>query len=298
MIDVVHVFSAAAVLAVCLRFYARTRQRASFGLDDLLMVPAVICAIGVGVANVTSVTYSHPHRQFRMGRHGPKYGEFLVTLFQCEFASELLSIVSLACAKASIVISYRRIFRGKRFSTVSMILLILIAIWGIAFFFGQLFDCSPIAANWDVFGKYPHANCINPLPMYYGLAASDVVMNLFILAVPQPLVWKLHMPTWRKIDVSIIFLFGAFAIGISAARIGFFMQVGNLEGTNEHRSSFIPATIYWTHLECVIAIICGCLPTLPIIFGEVSPGRVLGRWAGKLFPRSAHAKSKGSRYQG
>lgn len=115
--------------------------------------------------------------------------ETLIHHCQCEFASELLSIASLACAKASIVCFYRRIFRGKRFSTISLILLILIALWGIAFFFGQLFDCSPIAANWDVFGKLTDSKCINPLPMYYSVAILDMFIDLLILAVPQPLVW-------------------------------------------------------------------------------------------------------------
>lgn len=76
------VFSTAALLAVCLRLYARTRTRASFGLDDLLMVPAAICAIGVGVANIISATHGHLGRHIEMGPDGPIYGEFLVILFQ------------------------------------------------------------------------------------------------------------------------------------------------------------------------------------------------------------------------
>lgn len=40
------------------------------------------------------------------------------------------------------------------------------------------------------------------------------------------------MPMRRKIAVSLVFLLGAFTIGISAARIGFFVQVGRLEGSD------------------------------------------------------------------
>ncbi|KUI71833.1 hypothetical protein VM1G_08099 [Cytospora mali] len=207
------------------------------------------------------------------------------------------TIASLACAKASIVIFYRRIFRGKIFSIVSIILLILIALWGFGFFFGQLFDCFPIAANWDVFGKYPYAKCINPLPMYYSLAVTDMVIDLLILVFPQPLVWKLHMPMRKKIAVSLAFLLGAFTIGISAARVGFFVQVGKLEGTDPDRTFFIAPTIYWTQLECAIAVICGCLPTLPIIFSEISLERALRSWASKISLRSARIKSKDSRFQ-
>ncbi|ROW15361.1 hypothetical protein VPNG_02377 [Cytospora leucostoma] len=292
------VFSTAALFAVCLRFYARTRQHAILGIDDFLMVPAAACAIGVGVANAIAVRSGHLGRHIQMGPDGPIYGEFLVTLLKCEFASELLSIASLACAKASIVCFYRRIFRGKRFSTVSLILLILIALWGIAFFFGQLFDCSPIKANWDVFGETTSSyKCINPLPMYYSVAVLDTFIDLLILAVPQPLVWKLQMPMRRKIAVSLVFLLGAFTIGISAARIGFFVQVGRSEDVDPDIPFFIAPTIYWTQLECAIAVICGCLPTLPVLFSEVSPERVLRSWVSKFSLRSAPTRSKDSRSQ-
>lgn len=76
------VFSAAALLAVCLRFYARTRQHAGFDLDDFLMVPAAVCAVGVGVVNIISATQGHLGRHIQMGPEGPIYGEFLVTMFQ------------------------------------------------------------------------------------------------------------------------------------------------------------------------------------------------------------------------
>lgn len=76
------VFSTAALLAVCLRFYARTGHNANLGIDDFLMVPAAVCAIGVGVANAISATNGHLGRHVEMGPDGPVYGEFLVTLYQ------------------------------------------------------------------------------------------------------------------------------------------------------------------------------------------------------------------------
>lgn len=61
---------------------------------------------------------------------------------------------------------------------------------------------------------------------------------------------------------------------------------------------FIAPTIYWTQLECAIAVICGCLPTLPVLFSGVSSERVLRSWASKLSLRSAHnMRSKDSRSQ-
>lgn len=47
---------------------------------------------------------------------------------------------------------------------------------------------------------------------------------------------KLHLPMRRKIAVSLVFLLGAFTIGISLARIAFFVQVGKVEYTDPDRT--------------------------------------------------------------
>lgn len=52
------------------------------------------------------------------------------------------------------------------------------------------------------------------------------------------------MPLRRKIAVSLVFLLGAFTIGISAARIGFFVQVGKLEGTDPDITCKCRACLY------------------------------------------------------
>lgn len=72
-----------------------------------------------------------------------------------------------------------------------MIVLVLISIWGVGCFFAQLFDCTPIAANWDksAGGRYGNVKCFDPLPMFYSVAASDLIIDCIILILPQPLLW-------------------------------------------------------------------------------------------------------------
>lgn len=75
------VFSAAALLAVVLRIYSRLRQqRTGLGIDDILIIPGVLCAIGVGIANVVAATDGRLGQHMQYGPDGPIRGQYLVTM--------------------------------------------------------------------------------------------------------------------------------------------------------------------------------------------------------------------------
>lgn len=106
---------------------------------------------------------------------------------------------------------YRRVFRGKTFALVSIGLIICICVWGVAFFFATLFECMPIAQIWtSLYGTPEHEHyCYNYLPMFQGTAITNMAIDVLILTVPMPMVWRLQMPTRQKLAVSSFFLLGA-----------------------------------------------------------------------------------------
>lgn len=125
---------------------------------------------------------------------------------QMEFLSIVLTPLALGFTKFSVVCFYRRIFRGKIFSILTIALLVAIAAWGIAFFFAGLFICVPVEAFWTQPPGSP--GCFNPIPLFYTGAISDTVMDIIILVIPLPLIWQLHLSTRKKIALSGIFLLG------------------------------------------------------------------------------------------
>lgn len=133
---------------------------------------------------------------------------------QTEFATQLLSVLSLVFTKLSIVFFYRRVFRGKTFSLVSIGLITLICIWGVAFFFATLFECMPISEAWkSLYGTPEHSQyCYNYLPMFQATAVTNMIIDVLVLTVPIPLVWRLQMPIRQKIAVSGFFLLGALSV--------------------------------------------------------------------------------------
>ncbi|GAB1315685.1 hypothetical protein MFIFM68171_05895 [Madurella fahalii] len=93
--------------------------------------------------------------------------------------------------------------------------------------------------------------------------AYNMIMDMAILTLPMPFVWRLNMPRRQKIAVSAIFLLVNIA-----------------------------PTLYWTVIEAAIAVVSACLPTLRPLFTGISL-EALQDFASKFSLRSGN-KSSGS----
>ncbi|KAJ8130705.1 hypothetical protein O1611_g2929 [Lasiodiplodia mahajangana] len=226
-----------------------------------------------------SVPQYDPESLLSLNKGSTRYGMRILALFyelsvaneywlgQTVYASELLGYFPLTLTKISILLFYRRIFRGQKFSAITIALMVLSGAWGVSFFFATLFNCFPISYAWTSPNGTPEfeAHCYDPNPMFYGSAVSNMIVDIFILLIPAPNVWKLNIPRKRKIAVLGIFLLGAFVVGITAIRVSVFVNTGSKIGTDYDITYNLGGVIYWSQLEIAIAIICGCLPTLHVI---------------------------------
>lgn len=128
--------------------------------------------------------------------------------FQCEQIFESTHTVPITCAKLSILFFYRRIFRGKVFSAIIWATIMLAVAWGSGYFFTLLFMCTPTSLYVHQGSSTPGVHCVNRKQVYYSLAMSDFLIDIIILIIPWPFIWKLHMPLRHKIAITGIFLLG------------------------------------------------------------------------------------------
>ncbi|KAI3328677.1 hypothetical protein F4824DRAFT_482649 [Ustulina deusta] len=282
------VFAVLPIIAVAFRFWSRLIQHSGFSWDDYFILPGLLFSVAICANTVVSVTLGGLGSHIRLDAEGNIILDKRLTIFlQTEFATQLLSVVSLASTKLSIVLFYRRIFRGNLFSIISLILLVVISAWGISFFFATLLECIPTSQAWEsLYGTPEHDKyCYQYLPMFKATAISNMIVDIGILSVPIPIVWKLKIPTKQKIAVSVIFLLGAFVVGISIARIYFFYQSSaSYEDALDITVNIAP-TLYWTELEASIAVISACLPTLKPLFSHLGP--ILAEFASRFSLASA-----------
>lgn len=78
--------------------------------------------------------------------------------------------------------------------------------WGIAFLFTFMFQCIPVSGFWAFVRGY-RKKCINPIVNDY-YAVTTVILDVAILCIPCPIVWRLQMRLSQKFVVLAIFMLG------------------------------------------------------------------------------------------
>lgn len=118
----------------------------------------------------------------------------------------MMAVVGLGLTKISLLVLMRGIFAVSRtFRLGSNILVGLTAIWTISFFISNLFTCYPITALVEEY--YGH-KCLNSLAMWYAGCITDVLIDLIIMVLPLPMIFKLQLPQKQKLAISAMFVMG------------------------------------------------------------------------------------------
>ena len=71
--------------------------------------------------------------------------------------------------------------------------------------FGLVFAYSPVEAQWKIW--LPHTS-INNKMFWLAMAIINILLDVIILCLPQARVWQLHLSTYRKALISVVFMLG------------------------------------------------------------------------------------------
>ena len=74
-----------------------------------------------------------------------------------------------------------------------------------AVIFAEALNCIPLATLWEPWLK---GKCMDKKTLDISTAYFNLAVDLFILFLPQPIIWRLQMTKRKKAGVSIIFSFG------------------------------------------------------------------------------------------
>ena len=86
-------------------------------------------------------------------------------------------------------------------------LMALITGLAIAVIFAGIFVCVPIGTFWTF--DSTSSRCLTIVTFYRYSSLPNPILDVMMLALPQPIVWKLHLPMQAKIGVAITFLTGS-----------------------------------------------------------------------------------------
>ncbi|KAI2619635.1 hypothetical protein GGR54DRAFT_121199 [Hypoxylon sp. NC1633] len=194
-------------ILVGLRFYTRRHMKAGLQIDDWLCIPAWLCLTGtcasllagVFMGGFTDEPVTDPELKEVQER----------VLAQVTAALVILWMVTNFLIKLIMLFFYRRIFIGRLFNICNWTLIGLSVLWFIYAVLSWFLYCgTDLQADFEG----PWVGC--PLwgfQIQMGVFALDSFIDLSLLILPIPFVWRLQLDLKRKIAVIVVFVLGGFA---------------------------------------------------------------------------------------
>ncbi|MCJ1263085.1 hypothetical protein MMC22_002955 [Lobaria immixta] len=150
--------------------------------------------------------------------------------------------------------------------------------------------CRPVPYGWD---KSIHGVCGNQQLGFLLTGIVNLIIDVFIVLLPMPMLWGLQMPLMKKVAISGIFGMG-FALTtlsericiISAFRI---KSIADLD-FKDFTYSLINDGI-WSALEPFLGIVNACLPILQPVIAKVGKTSLFSRTRGSSKASNSKASS-------
>ncbi|RYP64126.1 hypothetical protein DL771_008906 [Monosporascus sp. 5C6A] len=199
--------------------------------------------------------------------------------------------------KAAILLEWFRIFNpiGERnaFFWVGHALLVVNTLFYTSAIFVENFTCIPLERLWD---KTVPGTCIDLEEYYIATAAFNVFSDIFILVLPQKVVWKLQMTRRRKVGVSLIFAVGILTCLVAIVRV---YTSTSYVAAEDKVYALSPMSLL-THIETHLLLLVICIPTVPSVLSnmQLSMGirttlrSLLSRTGGKRTPSIPTSSSR------
>ncbi|OAX84817.1 hypothetical protein ACJ72_00809 [Emergomyces africanus] len=282
---IITVFPAISLVLVAIRIFARFLSK-NWGWDDVFVIIAMVLSIGMSVTSWGYTIYGKrgippeyfSSEVFRLDVVGEKYN----------LANQMLYYPILTFVRASIIIFILRL-DGLRKHVIRSLYFLFVLNFGlqIAFFFADLFQCSPIRYIWDSEAMDREAQeaagagangfkdgklitggkCIDRKSLFISLAAVSIFLDVWLLCIPSAIVWGINMPRRQKCMVVGVLSIGVLVTGFSIARA--IIASKGYDIPYPERTYNIKYT--FSNVETNCAIWAAAVPALKSLISRISP---------------------------
>ncbi|KAK9422143.1 putative Integral membrane protein [Seiridium unicorne] len=246
------------------------------GVIACAIVFMVFCTLFVSLSTFDSILLSSANnedvavKQGGVGRHEQfvlKYmPEAMVHWTQALLVTQCIYGLIFPLEKTSILLLYLGLFRVHRWLRVTVyVMMAYIWMWGISILLVAIFQCTPVASQWD---KTIDGTCINQLAFYRWLGIPNAIHDVSMLIVPAPAIWKLQMPRKQKIALTGVFLLGSIGCIASFIRVTLFFEVDAFSDNTWVSIQLMS----WALAEPGIILICVCIPSIWPLVARYIPG--------------------------
>ncbi|OQD96806.1 hypothetical protein PENSOL_c014G11976 [Penicillium solitum] len=241
-----------AILTVALRLYTRVYVVKAPGLDDLIIIGALLVDVALFAFIILEREYGIGIPTSELSADDVERQLFWLWL------SVPFYNMTMILAKFSALALYIRLFRPRPFRLATYILMGCLGIIGLWTTLSGFFFCNPVNAFWSTSEEVRNTKCLPAGPVWFTNGALQTLTDLVILILPMPLLWKLQLPTRQKWGILVVFGLGIIIVATSSAR----MYPLSIMVAGEDLTYANAQAALWSFLEANVSIICICLPPL------------------------------------
>lgn len=195
------VFGVIALFTTTMRLASRKIKKVPFGWDDAMIVlSSVWTYIMLGLQWALVVRGGVGHHITEINPLDAVLTLKMILPFEAIYA------LANCCMKFGILLFYVRLFGSDRqFRRSVWIVGVIILLWAIHIILETFLICRPLSMNWDSTVK---GTCGDRNAMFVVAGATNMITDLMVMTLPIPTIWRLHMPTARKLGIVVIFSLG------------------------------------------------------------------------------------------
>lgn len=190
-----------AALFVIVRFaYKIFVIKVDIGLDDWFVLATMIAATPSAFITIYGTTANG-------------LGKDIWTLSPQSITNVLMYFYVMAClyflqatlVKLAILTFYMRIFPARDTQRLLWGTFILTSLWGTAYVIAAITQCQPISYFWTQWDGLHEGSCVDAKAIAWSNAAINIVLDLWIMAIPLWQLKSLQLHWKKKIGVALMF---------------------------------------------------------------------------------------------
>ncbi|EME78938.1 uncharacterized protein MYCFIDRAFT_60432 [Pseudocercospora fijiensis CIRAD86] len=191
----------------------------------------------------------------------------LTKILKTLYFNELFYISGLAFVKIAILLTYLRFFSDIKFRKIVFMVIGLNLLALIAFVFALLFQCTPVEYSWFRWDGKHKGTCMEFDHIAWPAAAINILLDLLVIGLPFPQLWKMKMNKRKKLQVMIMFGTGLVITILSILRLQSLVAY-----TDHNNFTWVYVTTgAWSKLELNASILCACMPAIRNYIRRFSP---------------------------
>ncbi|KAL8381622.1 hypothetical protein RB595_005756 [Gaeumannomyces hyphopodioides] len=272
---------AVCTIFIATRAWSRLRVLHKWFLDDTLIVAAwifstAVCVVYTIAAELPSITQSMVLMASKDA--GPLGGEDVQPYLLRTYLGLIFYQMCLCLTKLSILSFYLRMFNSRPLERrLAWATVCLVLAFGLPLLAMSIFQCHPVTG--EFFGSRGGGRpllCFSFTPLLIASASLHTVTDAWLIVLVVPCVWRLELPPRQKAALGVVLSLGVFVIAASLTRLQLSLHANLRPSGSGVQAADTLAFFVMTILECDVALICACAPTLRPLLARLWPRSGMG----------------------